>query len=73
MLLAAIALASMQAPVLDDASYLKIRDLVRPSASETKWREIPWQPDLWSAAVKAHRESKPILLWAMNGHPLACT
>ena len=25
------------------------------------------------ALIAAQKEDKPILLWAMNGHPLACT
>ena len=28
---------------------------------------------LAEAVVQAHAQDMPILLWAMNGHPLACT
>ena len=44
---------------------------IRPKASEIGG--ITWLPSLWDGVEKAHRAKKPILLWAMNGHPLACT
>lgn len=46
---------------------------IAPRPAEAKWRAIEWQPTLWDAVIAAHREKKPILLWTMNGHPLACT
>jgi hypothetical protein len=46
---------------------------VVPAAEELRWLEIPWRATLWDAVVDAHRLRRPILLWAMNGHPLACT
>ena len=34
---------------------------------------VDWNPWDDEALDRARREDKPILLWAMNGHPLACT
>ncbi len=56
---------------LTDESYDKWRDHVVPKAEELRWRAVGWQPTFWDAVVKAQKEEKPILLWAMNGHPLA--
>jgi hypothetical protein len=28
---------------------------------------------LWDGVIAAQKQDMPILLWAMNGHPLACT
>ena len=37
------------------------------------WRTIPWETSLIEAQNNAAREKKPIFIWAMDGHPLACT
>jgi hypothetical protein len=50
----------------------KLRTVIKPAATEDKWAQIPWQTDLWEARRKAAAEGKPILLWEMDGHPLAC-
>ena len=44
-----------------------------PRPEELAWQQIPWRPTFWGAALEAHAQEKPILLWAMNGHPLGCT
>ena len=49
------------------------RTLVEPSAKELAYAEIPWRPSFWSAVQEAQAAERPILLWAMNGHPLGCT
>ncbi len=61
------------APVLDAATFAQHWQHVVPRADELAWREIPWLGALAEAVVQAHAQDKPILLWAMNGHPLACT
>jgi hypothetical protein len=50
-----------------------IRDFILPSKAESSWKSIPWRSTLWEGVVDAQEEDKPILFWAMNGHPLACT
>ena len=61
----------------DDAvgakTWKKVRDHVLPSKRECAWTDVAWRPSLWDAVIEANVEAKPILLWAMNGHPLACT
>lgn len=56
-----------------ESVYEKWREYLAPSASETKFEAIGWRGTFWSAVVEAQQKQKPILLWAMNGHPLACT
>ena len=50
----------------------QVREHVLPSAEESRWLDIPWRSRLWDAVEEARRVGKPILLWAMNGHPLGC-
>ena len=52
--------------------FTEVRDHVLPSAEEQRWLAIPWHSRLWDAVEEARRVHKPILLWAMNGHPLGC-
>jgi hypothetical protein len=53
--------------------FARTRELVMPSASELAWQAIPWRAEFGAAVVEAQRAHKPVLLWAMNGHPLGCT
>lgn len=46
---------------------------VLPEASETAWMGLPWEPSLRAGLVAGRQQAKPVLLWAMNGHPLAST
>ena len=59
-------------PGLTGDSFEKWRDHIRPSGSEMKWTRIPWRATFWDGVVEAQKKDMPILLWAMNGHPLAC-
>ena len=68
-----LTLAVATAPELTDANYAATKRLVLPSAEEVAYREIPWKAALWDAIVEARDTDRPILLWAMNGHPLGCT
>jgi hypothetical protein len=73
---AALALAAPPenpAPVPTDANFQKWFDYIRPKKEELGYRAISWRPTLWEGVVEAYHADKPILLWAMNGHPLACT
>ncbi len=69
----AAAAAHVAAPELTAETFAGIRDFILPSTAESAWRDIGWYPSLWGAVVEAHAQKKPVLLWAMNGHPLACT
>jgi len=50
-----------------------IAAVVRQTAAENVWRQIPWRVSLWEARQAAARERKPILLWVMDGHPMGFT
>ena len=68
------ALATLgQVPELNDQSFERWRDYVRPQAEEECYLEIPWRESFYVAINEARETDKPILLWAMNGHPLGCT
>ena len=58
---------------LTDANYAKLRDIVHPTAADLAWKKIPWTPTVWDGIVEGQKSDKPILMWIMNGHPLACT
>lgn len=44
-----------------------------PTEDEDKWLTIPWRTDLLRARKEAQEQEKPVFLWLMDGHPLACT
>ena len=48
-------------------------DYVRPTETESAWRDIPWHPTFAEGMRTAGVQGKPLLFWAMNGHPLGCT
>ena len=60
-------------PELTDRSYARLRDYVLPDKEEDRWRQVDWKSSYWDAVVEAQKAKKPILLWAMNGHPLGHT
>jgi hypothetical protein len=57
-------------PVLDEKSYKKWSEFIRPSEAELKWKKIPWRTDLVAAAAEAKALNRPILLWSDQGNPL---
>jgi len=60
-------------PILDEANFEALFAWVLPDEDELEWRKIGWRGVLADAVEEARRTDRPILLWAMNGHPLACT
>ncbi len=56
-----------------DDSFEPLFASVVPTARELSWRTVPWRANFWDAVIEAQEKDKPLLLWAMNGHPLACT
>ncbi len=58
---------------LNDQTFAAWRDRIRPKAAERCFETVHWLPTFWDGVMTAQQEDKPILLWAMNGHPLACT
>jgi hypothetical protein len=77
--LALLALSTLPAltqpadPPLDDTLYAGYRDAIAPRAEEERWRAIPWRTSYWEAVKEGNQAGKPVFLWTMNGHPLACT
>ena len=60
-------------PDLTEKTYSDIRESLLLESNESHWKQIPWRPDLGMAIEEARKEDKPILLWAMNGHPCGMT
>lgn len=58
---------------LSDKTYETLKKQILPSSSELAWEKISWRPSYWDGVIDAQKADKPILLWAMNGHALACT
>ena len=67
------ALAQEGAPTVSATQVEKWHAFVRPDKAEEHWQTLTWHPSLWSAVVAANETNRPVLLWAMNGHPLGCT
>lgn len=70
---AAPAVASPGGLALDAGTYGALSDALRPSEQEQAWRQVGWRPSFAEAVLEARAAGKPVFLWAMNGHPLACT
>ena len=49
------------------------RELLRPAPEELAFEQIEWIPDFAAGIRRASQIGRPLLFWAMNGHPLACT
>ncbi len=58
---------------LTDANFTRLRELILPRPEESLWETIPWRSTLWEAVQEAQDKDRPVLMWAMNGHPLGCT
>ena len=58
---------------LTKKNYTVWRDYIKPPANELRWKSIPWRTSFTKGMLDADRFQKPLLLWAMNGHPLGCT
>jgi hypothetical protein len=70
---ATAALVLAAPPALTEQNFKQLQQYIRPAPAEARWQEIPWRASFWEAVTEAQKQDKPILLWAMNGHPLACT
>ena len=72
MTMVSLAIAA-ESPRLDAKTYEKWKAFLTPSTTELAADEIPWRPAFGAAMAEARELGKPLLLWAMNGHPLGCT
>ena len=57
---------------LAEAEFRKLHTELQPDDS-APWRQIPWKISVLDGQRAAATGSKPIFIWAMDGHPLACT
>lgn len=71
-LLSIVTSDSAKAEELTKAKFQRLLEDLRP-AKDALWRTIPWKTSLLDAQRQAAAESKPIFIWAMDGHPLGCT
>ena len=44
-----------------------------PTEKDLAWTRIPWRTSFQQGLIESIEKHKPMLLWAMNGHPLGCT
>lgn len=56
-------------PEITAANLDRWIDFIKPSTEELGWRGVRWHSSLSEAAEEARELKRPILLWAMNGHP----
>jgi hypothetical protein len=66
-------LLAQEVPRLAGRTLAEWRERIEPAAEELVWAEIPWRPTFLEAVEEARTARKPVLLWAMIGHPLGCT
>ena len=60
-------------PALDQVDMPRWRRFVRPDEKELAFEGIEWLEDFSSGMRASDARQKPLLFWAMNGHPLGCT
>jgi hypothetical protein len=73
-MLAAHAAAQDVAHATDaEAAFARQCAAILPTNDELAFRAVPWQTELRTALAAGNRDRKPVLLWAMNGHPCGQT
>ena len=60
-------------PVLEGGLLDAWAEHIRPSADELAWEAIEWHSTFARGVLAADAEERPLVFWAMNGHPLGCT
>ena len=56
---------------LSKKEFTKLHAQLQPK--DQTWKSIPWRTSLLDSQRAAVKQQKPILIWAMDGHPLGCT
>ena len=56
-------------PEITESNFDEWMQFVEPGSDELGWRKMRWHRSLSEAAREARELNRPILLWAMNGHP----
>ena len=65
--------ATLRAQEPSEKNLAQLKAFIAAKPEEQRWRAIRWYPALWPAVQAAHTQKRPLLIWAMNGHPLGCT
>ncbi len=73
LMLTALLILAATLPGQQAAAPGLLHDFQLPSGDELSWRAIPWRDSFAAGVLDADKADKPVLLWAMNGHPLGCT
>jgi len=60
-------------PLPTQGNSLAWRQHILPSPNELEYEKIPWIDSFAEGLLAANAQQKPLLFWAMNGHPLGCT
>lgn len=71
--LAGPAPAQQPANPLTEATFDRLAAYIQPEPAECSWQDIQWLENLGKGLAAAVEQRKPVLLWAMNGHPQGCT
>jgi hypothetical protein len=61
------------APAPTRQNLARWMDWIEPDATEAGYRAVAFRARFWPAVEEARALGRPILFWAMNGHPLGCT
>ena len=69
----AAAARALPLPALQDAGIARWSEWIQPARAELGFEEIPWIASFAEGLQAAERAGRPLLFWAMNGHPLGCT
>jgi hypothetical protein len=57
---------------LTDKNYESLKAYILPKGEEEHWKNIEWRATFWDGVMDAQKLDKPIMLFAMNGHPFGC-
>jgi hypothetical protein len=57
---------------LTPESFERWAEYIRPDETEACWNDVHWRQSFREGVKDSQIEGKPILLWAMNGHPMGC-
>jgi hypothetical protein len=63
----------LAAQPLSEKTFTGYMRYLAPKPAELAWEKVDWHASYWDGVLEGHKQKKPILVWAMNGHPLGCT
>lgn len=67
------AMQALPLPELTDEDLPRWVAAIEPNGEELAFETIPWIASFAEGLRAAETAGKPLLFWAMNGHPLGCT